>query len=101
MDRISAVLRALLLGEVRGLFEAPRRCRNFFLAQLKAFLGAYPHVLAQRPRITHKSGHSERTDTTPGSRPANIPAKAWTRPCQNDADRALYYPFSDQPPFDG
>lgn len=66
MDRISAVLRALLLGEVRA-----------------------------------KSGHSERTDTTPGSRPANTPAKAWMRPRQNDADRALYYPFGDQPPFDG
>ena len=101
MDRMSGVLRALLLREIRGLFEAPRRWRDFSLAQLKAFLGAYPRLLEQRPRITHKSGHSERTDTTPGSRPANTPAKAWMRPWQNDADRMLYYPFSEQPPFDG
>ena len=60
-------------------FELRERWRDVTIAELEAFLRAYPRPLEARPPLTRKANYREWVDPALGKWPENVVAKCWTR----------------------
>jgi hypothetical protein len=60
-------------------FELRERWRDVTIAELEAFLRAYPRPLEARPPLTRKANYREWVDPARGKWPENAVAKCWTR----------------------
>ena len=60
-------------------FELREHWRDVTIAELEAFLRAYPRPLEARPPLTRKANYREWVDPALGHWPENAVAKCWTR----------------------